>query len=298
MRLAVDVPLTTVLADLDETLKGLLREELGRHGFDTVQVAFDAPTREWSSHLSKPVVNVFLYDLHEAADLRASSWAATRAAGRTVEGRPPMVMECSYAVTAWTKAVEDEHRLLSHVLAILFAYPELPAERLRGQLANGSAPWRIKGRIGQSKSERSDFWTAIGGQYKVSIEYVVQLTVESGARLERGPDARTQTLRTGSLGSPTSSVTEVYRSNGSVTDHQGVALAEVEVQVPQLGRSVKTRTDGRFVVDRVPAGRHRVVARAADGREAAGEIEVPGTGIDLVIGAREAGPDDGSSGRH
>ena len=34
-----------------------------------------------------------------------------------------MIMECSYAVTAWTQAVEDEHRLLSQVLGVLFAFP-------------------------------------------------------------------------------------------------------------------------------------------------------------------------------
>ena len=92
-----------------------------------------------------------------------------------------MVMECSYAVTAWTQAVEDEHRLLSQVLAILFAYPQIPEERLNGRLVGGAQPWPIKGRIGQGKGEKADFWSAVGGQYKVSLDYVVRLSVESGA---------------------------------------------------------------------------------------------------------------------
>ena len=63
MALIVDVPLNTTLADLDETLRTLLRRELERHGFDGVEIAFDAPAREWSGQLSSPTVNLFLYDL-------------------------------------------------------------------------------------------------------------------------------------------------------------------------------------------------------------------------------------------
>ncbi|MEA2138691.1 MAG: hypothetical protein QOG56_1841, partial [Solirubrobacteraceae bacterium] len=39
MPLVVDVPLNTMLADLDESLRTLLQRELGRHGFDSVEVA-------------------------------------------------------------------------------------------------------------------------------------------------------------------------------------------------------------------------------------------------------------------
>ena len=111
--LVVDVPLNTMLADLDETLRALLRAELERHGFEGVDIAFDAPAREWSGQLSKPTVNVFLYDMREAEGMRSPEWSAIKRDGRVREGRPPMVMECSYAITAWTQAVEDEHRLLA-----------------------------------------------------------------------------------------------------------------------------------------------------------------------------------------
>src|SRR5215211_8941328 len=124
-----------MLADLDETLRGLLKDELDRHGFEGVDIAFDAPAREWSGQLSKPCVNLFLYDLREAETMRTSEWSRIQKDGRTYEGRPPMIMECSYAVTAWTQAVEDEHRLLSQVLGVLFAFPQLPADALTGRLS-------------------------------------------------------------------------------------------------------------------------------------------------------------------
>src|SRR5215210_1943793 len=129
--LTVEVPLNTMLADLDETLRGMLKGELERHGFEGIEIAFDAPSREWSGQLSAPTVNLFLYDLRESPDDRPVEWAnENNRNGRARETRPPMMMECSYALTAWTQAVEDEHRLLSQVLAVLFAFPELPPDAM------------------------------------------------------------------------------------------------------------------------------------------------------------------------
>jgi hypothetical protein len=272
-----------MLADLDETLRGLLREELERHGFEGVDIAFDAPARDWSGQLSKPTVNLFLYDLREAESLRSSEWSRVKKDGRMVESRPPMVMECSYAVTAWTQAVEDEHRLLSQVLAILFAYPQLPDDRLNGRLQNGSQPFPIKGRIGQGKGEKSDFWSAVGGQYKVSLDYVVRLAVASGAHNVRGPEVRTQTVRTSLSDHPSRTVLEMHRSVGRVRDTRGEPLANVWVTLPDVGTWASSNAEGKFRFDRLPPGRHRVLARATDGREAVAQFDVPGAGVDLVI---------------
>src|SRR4051794_32934051 len=124
--LTVEVPLNTMLADLDETLRGLLKEQLGRHGFEGIEIAFDAPNREWSGQLSAPAVNIFLYDMRESEDDRSPGPSRQRIGDEWVEGPPPLVMEVSYAITAWAQAVEDEHRLLSQVLSVLYAFPVLP----------------------------------------------------------------------------------------------------------------------------------------------------------------------------
>ena len=281
--LTVSVPLNTMLADLDETLRNLLKGELENHGFEGVDIAFDAPSRDWSGQLSKPTVNVYLYDLREAETLRTSEWGRVSRNGRQFDTRPPMVMEASYAVTAWTQAVEDEHRLLSQVLAIFFAYPEIPQDKLNGRLANGSQAWPIKARIGQGKGEKSDFWSAVGGQYKVSLDYVVRLSVESGAMRERGPEVRTQTIRTQMTDAPKATVLEMHRSGGKVTDKKGQPLGDVWITLPDLGSWTSSRSDGEFRFDRLPPGRHRVVARTADGRETDSHMEVPGAGVDLKI---------------
>src|SRR3954471_1693845 len=208
--LSVDVPLNTMLADLDESLRGLLKGELERHGFEGIEIAFDAPTREWSGQLSAPAVSLFLYDLRESEEHRASGWTRERVGDEFVESGPPMVMEVSYAITAWAQAVEDEHRLLSQVLSVLYAFPTLPQAVLNGRLRNGSQP-SIKTRVGQSKGDKADFWTAVGGQYKASLDYVVRLSVESGVKRQI-PQVRTQTVRTRMIDAPPSAVVEMTRA--------------------------------------------------------------------------------------
>jgi hypothetical protein len=278
MALVVDVPLNTMLVDLDETLRVLLKRELGRHGFDGVEIAFDAPARDWSSQLSGPTVNLFLYDLRESHEFRPADWQKDTANGHR-EVRPPMIMECSYAVTAWTQAVEDEHRLLSQVLGVLFTYPQLPEDVLAGRLSQTAQRYAIEGRIGQPKSDgKADFWSAVGGQYKASLDYVITLACESGVAYERGPEVRTQTTRLGEA-----TITAMHRFGGKVVDAEGAPLPDAWITLPKLGLFASSDPQGRFLLHRVPPGTHQLVARTRDGAEATAEIAVPGAVLDLTV---------------
>jgi hypothetical protein len=294
--LTVEVPLNTMLADLDETLRGMLKGELERHGFEGIEIAFDAPTREWSGQLSAPAVNLFLYDMRESDEERPSGWTKQRIGDEYIEGPPPMVMEVSYAITAWAQAVEDEHRLLSQVLAVLSAYPHLPEDALNGRLRNGSQSLSIKTKVGQAKGDKADFWTAVGGQYKVSLDYVVRLTVESGVR-RKVPQVRTQTVRTRLLDAPPRAVVEMHRTGGTVADGSGEPLRNVWIALPDSGQFASTNAEGRFLFDRLAPGRHRLVARGADGTEVTADLDVPGSMLDLVLDGGKAAAGGRKSGK-
>jgi hypothetical protein len=280
--LTVEVPLNTMLADLDETLRGMLKDELGRHGFEGIEIAFDAPTREWSGQLSAPAVNLFLYDMRESEDDRPTGWTKQRVGDEYVEGPPPLVMEVSYAITAWAQAVEDEHRLLSQVLAVLYAYPHLPEDALNGRLRNGSQALTIKAKVGQAKGDKADFWTAVGGQYKASLDYVVRLSVESGVR-RQVPQVRTQTMRTRLLDGPPAAVVEMHRTGGTVAAADGEPLKDAWVTLPDAGRFASTDAEGRFKFDRLTPGRHKLQVRTKDGREGSADLDVPGALLDIVL---------------
>jgi Pvc16 N-terminal domain/Carboxypeptidase regulatory-like domain len=280
--LSVDVPLNTMLADLDETLRGILKSELERHGFDGIEIAFDAPTREWSGQLSAPAVNLFLYDMRESDDERQSAPTRRRVGDEFIESPPPLVMEVSYAITAWAQAVEDEHRMLSQVLSVLYAYRILPEEVLNGRLRNGSQSMQIKTKVGQAKGDKADFWTAVGGQYKASLDFVVRLTVESAVR-KTAPRVRTQTIRAQLIDAPPRAVVEMHRVGGLIADSEGEPLKDVWVMLPKAGISTSTDAEGRFLFDRLPPGSHELRARTADGRDTTATLEVPGAMLDLVL---------------
>jgi hypothetical protein len=117
----------------------------------------------------------------------------------------------------------------------------------------------------------------------VSLDYVVRMSVESGAHKERGPEVRTQTVRTSLSDNPSRTVLEMHRSVGRVRDKKGEPLADVWVTLPDVGSWASSNAEGNFRFDRLPPGRHRLLARTTDGREAVAQFDVPGAGVDLVI---------------
>lgn len=280
MARVVDVPLNTAIADVDEALRALLKRELTRHGFEGVEVVFDAPSKEWSGRLTGPSVDLFLYDLREALDRADATPSERRGNGIAVISDPPLHLELTYAVTAWAQAVEDEHRLLSQVLAVLFSYAEIPLD-LIGDNAAGVLS-RIDTSVGRPREEKADFWTSVGGQYKASIDYVAYIEVESGATVVRGPPVRTATFRTQLADAGNRTLEELHRFGGTVSDADGQPLADAWVALPDDGRVAISDADGRFNFPRLRRGSHRVRARTADGREAQASVEVPGAVCDLV----------------
>jgi hypothetical protein len=284
MSVITAVPLNTMLADLDDTLRALLRRELAQHGFEAVDVAFDAPNREWSAGLSSPTVNLFLYDLREALDHRPVEWVERSANGKVLEARPPLRLEATFAVTAWTREVQDEHRLLSQALSVLYAFHTLPEELLAGTLASRIAQsYPVTAMVAQGKGDgKSDFWAAVGGEFKVSFDYVVTVSCEPGVQREQPPEVRTQTVRTGLMGAGVHEQ-ESHRIGGVVRDADGGAAIGAWVGLPELGRFAVADHAGRFRMDQVPAGRYQCVARAEDGSQAEGKLQVPGDGIELTL---------------
>ena len=199
MELATGVSPNTSLADLDEALRTLLRRELARIGFDGVAVVCEAPNRDWAATVTQPTLNLFLYDLRENQQRRRSQWDRGEANGRRTETRPPLWLDASYTLTAWSRAVEDEHRLLSQALTVLHSHPELPADVLPAPLAGQLEQLGpLRTRVGDPQLDaNADFWMAVGGPYKLSFHYIVTVPFPSGAVLRRGPPVRSQELRVG-----------------------------------------------------------------------------------------------------
>jgi hypothetical protein len=275
---------TMMLADLDEVLRGLLECEFEAAGLTGVTITFDAPSRDRTAQWASPAIDLFLYDLQEAPGVRDRSWQQAPDNGGAVLVRAPLRLACTYAITAWTQSVLDEHRLLSQVVAILGGYPQLPVDLLPASLLVGDPPSPLSAELAHERDEaRAEFWTAIGGQYKVSLDYTVTVLCDPKVSVPRGPPVKTEVVTAGGLGAGAGGLESRYSTGGVVRDEQGRSLEEVAVTVPALGLACVTGPDGSFVLRSVPAGTHSVQARGAGGQLASGELTVPGDGVVLTL---------------
>ncbi|MFE6102228.1 DUF4255 domain-containing protein [Streptomyces laurentii] len=177
-----------MIHEVDDVLRALIRAEVLEGG--QVAVVFDAPTREWAAKVNAPMVNLYLYDIRE--DMRRRERGLHNEYDErgvvVARRRPPRYFKLSYLITAWTKRPEDEHRLLSSLLACLLRYEALPPARLTGTLAEiGTAvPMSIALPPPEDRSF-ADVWSALGGELKPSLDLVVSVPVTASPRYVVGP---------------------------------------------------------------------------------------------------------------
>jgi hypothetical protein len=160
-----------VIHEVDEGLRLLLAEE-GLPG-EGVELAFEAPTKEWSAKRNAPAVNVFLYDLREDLTRRRTGTQEERDGDGIVRGlrNPPHWYLLSYLLTAWTSRPTDEHRLLADVLRGVSRHESLRPAWLTGSLAEfGHAVLiDLTTPVTEDTVAATDIWSSLGGQLKPSI---------------------------------------------------------------------------------------------------------------------------------
>jgi hypothetical protein len=173
-----------VIHDVDQLLEKLVKRD-ALNG-SSVDLVFEAPTKDWVARRSGPAVDLYLYDIREDLQRRVPAWEDVRDGNGTVTRRhqPPRRFRLAYLVTAWTQRPEDEHRLLSSLLACFLRNPFIKAEDLEAPLNEADLPVYIE--VGQPASqERSlaDIWSALGGELKPSLDLVVTapIVVDSSA---------------------------------------------------------------------------------------------------------------------
>jgi hypothetical protein len=171
---------------LDESLETFLRAAVPLPQ-RSVDVMFDAPDGDWAAGVSRPTVNLYLWDVRP--NLAERQWGEELVPlddGRRVRREPLPRVDCRYLVTAWTTEVRDEHSLLGSVLAALLLHPHIAAEHLKGPFATVRPLPAVHLRSGDG-TENSDFWSALGGQLKPGLDLVVTATVDAAAMIEAGP---------------------------------------------------------------------------------------------------------------
>ncbi len=164
-----------MLTDLNETLKQLLIEK-GKLNKSEVEIAFDQPTSEWSSRLSKPTVNCWCFDLRENVKLRNMDMNMARNGQIASLRLLPMRFDVTYLITAWATQVEDEHQLLWRALGALAQTPVI--EPREGKGAVKEQPYDIQIMVAQMNDlpgNVTDLWGVLDNQMRLG--FTAKLTV-------------------------------------------------------------------------------------------------------------------------
>lgn len=165
-----------MIQDLDDSIKELLIQKVPID-ITAIDISFDMPGKEWAAGISKPTINIFLYDLRENRELRSNEVQLARTGDSGVQTKSPARVDATYFISAWTTDISDEHRLLGGVLGTLLKYPVLPEEVLKGEMANQSFPLRAWIAQPDRTPNVWDLWGGLDGRLKAGISYVVTLAL-------------------------------------------------------------------------------------------------------------------------
>ena len=277
-----------MFADLDESIRRLLVDR-GNLDSGEIDIAFDMPTRDWAASISKPTINLYMYDLRENVELRnPTPWNVRSGPDNTaIKSRPDIRLDLSYNITAFANAVEDEHRLLTRTLVTLLQNPGLPDEVLQGLVAGQEIPTYVA-QNSQVFQTPADYWGSIDNDIRPSIEYRLTLTLDLAQEVPVGVVLTSQF-----------NVAQVNGRNGMVRDIEKMGLSfggrihrsgDTEAGIPGtkvtlLERALDSITDdeGRYQFSNVPPGRYTLVIVAPEMEERREGIEVPSGPYDVGL---------------
>lgn len=177
-----------MIHELDEAIKALIKRD-AVNGSD-VDITFDAPTKDWAAKRNSPTISVYLYDIREDVERREVMYEEIRDEHGRVKDRrpPPRRFKFSYLLTAWTQRPEDEHRILSSLLATFVRNDQMPEEVLSGYLASQDLPVITQIGLPPPKDRNlSDVWSALGGELKPSLDLIVVAPFDTKRMVEVGP---------------------------------------------------------------------------------------------------------------
>jgi hypothetical protein len=281
-----------MIEDLDEALRRLLTREIPIKNGE-VDIHFNQPKREWSARLSRPTLNLYLFDIRENLKLRhtAQGWEIERRPdGTVVQRRRPFRADLHYLFTAWAAEPEDEHRLLSHALMALFRMPELPDEILPESLLDQPAPISLKVAQYDTAQNLSDFWSAMDNELRPAIVCVITLALNPYQPFI-GPLVRTRELRFSQAREPAwiqrplkSGGAAVYWTiGGTLRGRDSIDTTQLRLTLLERGVEIEIKPEGRFSIGNLEAGDYTLEVTGAGEASRRYPIKVPAPDYDLDL---------------
>lgn len=93
-----------------------------------VDINFDTPTKDRLESLTRPTIDLFLFDIRENMELRVTDWQSAN--GKNLNRIPPRRFDLKFMISVHRVEPEIEHLLLLQILKPLVKYPQLSKEEL------------------------------------------------------------------------------------------------------------------------------------------------------------------------
>ena len=227
-----------MLHQLDSALERMLRDrlQLDRSALD---IAFDTPDIDWGSRLTKPTLNMFLWDIRRSAEEARAGRERVVQDGREVWRQTLPRIEFQYLLTAWTSEVADEHELLGRSLVAALGCDALEGDHRPEFTSESDPPPTVRVARADGK-DLAEFWGAIEGKLKPGLNLVVTASIDPGIGIPAGPPTERYDVRISDVREPARQ--SVRRRVGGHSDAIGAA-----VRSPR--GSTVVGPDGTFLVD-------------------------------------------------
>ncbi len=235
--------------DLDSTLKKILDDTAMAlpplapplNELLAADISFITPDKTFVTADPKPAVNLFLYDVKENRELRDPSPIIEKSGNGFKRRQPPLRLDCSYIVTAWSKLtnenqVVEEHRLLAQALLWLTRFPIIPARYLQGTLIDQLYPPQVWVAQIDPNKNAGEFWDALDVPPRAAFYLTVTIAMELGLQ---DTGTLVTTRLTGVAPGDTSATETLVQIGGRVL---GPEVTAVRVQSNLISASVNQAT--------------------------------------------------------
>jgi hypothetical protein len=249
-----------VFDDLDATLAALLADPSAPSELRDAETSFVTPAKDYKP--AAATLNFFLHGLQENRDLCSSVPILKSVDHHFLESAPPMRMDCTYLVTAWSPTtgelkVAEEHHLLGASLLWLSRFSTVPDTMLQGSLRDPPQLYAVTTRLAQTKADESlaHFWSALGIAPRPTFAVVVTIAMQSGLRFEEFARVEAIDIETVSAHHPA--------LTGRVLD----AFAPVpgaDITVVEKNQHTTSDQRGAFVFADLPFGTYTLLIKVAD----------------------------------
>lgn len=266
---------------LDRVLKAMLDDPRMAPALQPLldaDVSFVTPDRPYKP--GQETINLFLYETRENRELRDAEPIVETRNGISIRRRPPLRVDCTYMVTAWSKKtghdkVAAEHQLLSLALNWLSRFPTIPERYLQVSPPTpppGPPQYVMSGQIfppptmvAQLEGAKSaaEFWSALGIAPRPYFNLTVTITMDLAQEVE---GALVTTIATHYHAGNPAAEDERVILGGTVRDNANRPVADAWVRLEPSGLTQVTDATGRFVFGSVARGGGMTLKARAAGR--------------------------------